>query len=88
MQTLVARLQSQLERGEAVKQSLECDLTIVKKKLSDVTRSTTHKEVALAKQTIQLSGGRCFLIYYSDKFLFICKAQFSLDEKLKQINDY
>ena len=56
LQSLVARLQSQLERGEASRQSLEYDLALVKKKLNDVTRSTTHKEVTLAKQTLQLSG--------------------------------
>ena len=56
LNSLVTRLQSQHEKGEAARQSLEYDLVLVKKKLMDVTRATTHKEVSLAKQTIQLSG--------------------------------
>ena len=56
LQAMVAKLQSQIERTEADRQTIEYDLAVSKKKLSEITRSTTHKEVTLAKENIQLSG--------------------------------
>nr|CAB3228261.1 coiled-coil domain-containing protein 171-like [Phallusia mammillata] len=61
LQAQVARLQSQVERAEATKQTLEYDLAVAKKKTNDVTRSTTHKEVTMAKANIELADAKSSL---------------------------
>jgi len=66
LQASVARLQSQLDRGEAARQTLEFDLALAKKKSNDIVRSNTHKEVALAKANIDLTGGLFYDLIIAD----------------------
>lgn len=53
--TEIAKLQSQVEKGEAARQVLEYDFAVVKKKFSDTIRTMADKENLLAQETKTLS---------------------------------
>nr|XP_039271478.1 coiled-coil domain-containing protein 171-like isoform X1 [Styela clava] len=80
----IARLQSQLEKGEATRQALEFDLAVVKKKSNDVLRATTQRESSLTHDNKSLAAEKSALevkIEDLEKALQIARRVTMEDEK-------
>lgn len=73
----MAKLQSQLEQGEAKCQTLEVDLAVAKKKSNEFIRSTTIQEASMSNENKRLLGK----IFCVNNIYIYCKLKLFIENK-------